>query len=366
MKIAKAETIALGIPFTHGAETAGFRGQNWSRIFITLIRLETDQGLVGWGDAFSYTCWGAVKSAFDSCIAPLVVGRNVGDIATFMREVAQPLHLFGQNGVMQYALSGLDIALWDLKAKAAGTPLRNLLGPGRHETVPGYASLFKYNDTDVVRDMCRRSLAMGFRSVKLHEMTVDNVRAAREVCGPATPLMVDVNCPWTPEEALQRANAFKEFDILWLEEPLYPPDDYPALAQLQSKSGVALAAGENACGAGEFSRMIEAGAVTFVQPSVTKVGGISAFLEVQALCEARNIQMKPHSPYFGPGFVATVHLAAAGTRTTLVEWFLLDLEASLFGDRMLPKGGNFELNPGPGLGEGPDPDVIHDYRLEVA
>src|SRR5690606_15275491 len=150
MKIAKADVVSLAIPYTHGARKAGFHGQDWSRIYMNLVRLETDEGLVGWGDAFAYTCWRSVRAAFDDCIAPLIVGRPVDDIRPVMQNLAQTLHLFGRNGVMQYALSGLDIALWDLKAKRSAKPLRDLLGDAGRSSVPGYSSLFRYEDPDMV------------------------------------------------------------------------------------------------------------------------------------------------------------------------------------------------------------------------
>jgi D-galactarolactone cycloisomerase len=363
MKIVELESIPVAIPFSHGAEKAGFNGQDWSRIYILLIRVETDIGITGWGDAFAYSCWRAAKSAFDSMVAPLVKGRDVTDFPSLMRELAQVLHIFGQNGVVQYALSGLDIALWDVKAKEAGKPLRDLVGSGRRSLVPGYSSLFKYGDSDVVGEKCVESLAEGFKSIKLHETTFCEVKAARDASGAGTPIMVDVNCPWNFQQALEAARSFRPLDILWLEEPIYPPDSYRGLARLQTDGGISIGAGENACGLSEFERMIDAGAVTFAQPSVTKVGGITTFLEVQQLCRAKGVSLRPHSPYYGPGFLATVHLAAAAQEDVPVEWFKLKLEASLFGDVLFPKKGNFVVPTAPGLGCDPDGDVIRAYRL---
>jgi L-alanine-DL-glutamate epimerase-like enolase superfamily enzyme len=362
MKIASIETIPLAIPFQHGGGTA-FRGQDWSKIHVLLLRIETSDGLTGWGDAFAYNCWRSVKAAVDHMVAPIAVGRDIEDIPAFMRDLAQMLHIFGQNGVTQYALSGLDIALWDIRAKSLAQPLHRLLGTAGRTELPGYASLFKYRDADIVRDKCRQSLAEGFRAIKLHETEHREISAARLACGWDIPLMVDVNCPWTPAEALEAALRLKHLDLFWLEEPIFPPDDLKALAQLQKDGGIRLAAGENACGLLEFERMLDADAVRFAQPSVTKVGGISTFLEIQRLCDRRGVPVYPHSPYFGPGFLATLQLAAARDAEPLVEWFKLDLEADPFGRLAHPNNGCFHLPGGPGLGCDPDPDVIRDYRV---
>ena len=148
----------------------------------------------------------------------------------------------------------------------------------------------------------------GYAHVKLHETTVGEVRAARLAGGPDFALMVDTNCPWSPREAAEMAARFYEFDLFWLEEPIFPPEDFAALADLGLKSGIRIAAGENACTAWEFTKMFAAGAVAYAQPSVTKVGGISELREVATLAQAAGVCLAPHSPYFGPGFLATLHL----------------------------------------------------------
>lgn len=365
MKIVKLESIPLAIPFEHGGKRAGFQGQDWSKIYMVLLRLETDQGVVGWGDAFGYGCWRSVKVALDSMIAPLVIDREFDDIGSFMSRIAQLLHIFGRNGVIQYALSGLDIGLWDIKAKIANQPLHKLIGSAGRTSILGYSSLFKYGDAETVAQMCTESIDEGFGWIKLHETQIREIGAARDAVGAQIPLMVDVNCPWTPAEALQAALAFKELDIYWLEEPIFPPEDFKALANCQRQSGVRLGAGENVCGVSEFEQMIDADAVSFAQPSVTKIGGITTFLEVEALCRKRGVPVYPHSPYYGPGFLATLQLAAARPEETRVEWFKLKLEANLFRGRELPRDGGFDVPDGVGLGYDPDPAVIAAYRVSI-
>ncbi len=371
MKIAQAEAIPLVIPFSPGpfspgSARAGWKGQAWQGLDVVLIRLETADGLVGWGEAFSYNCRRAVTAAFEDMVAPLVRGCEVTDIAGLMAELQQALHIFGRYGITMFALSGLDIALWDLAAKAAGQSLSQFLGGAGRVEIPGYASLFRYGEPEVVAERTAAALAEGYRSIKLHEIGEPEVAAGRQAAGPEVPIMVDANCPWSPAEAREMALRFKPYDIFWLEEPIFPPENFAALATLRAETGVALAAGENACTAFQFQQMFAAGAVDYAQPSVTKVGGVTEFRKVAALAESHGVALMPHAPYFGPGFLATLQLMAArpgkGLKEGLAEWFYLEREACLYGAAIAPRGGVFRLPLGPGLGAEPDPNVIEDYR----
>ncbi len=364
MKIVRAEAIPLAIPFETGGKPAGWGGKAWRALDILLVRIETQNGAVGWGEAFSYNCRRAVQAAFEDMVAPVVIGRDAADIANLMHELQQGLHLFGRYGITLFALSGLDIALWDLAGKAAGLPLGRLLGGAARAEIPGYASLFKYGDPELVAERTRAALDEGYGYVKLHETGEAEVRAAREAAGGAVPIMVDTNCPWPPEQAREMALRFKPYDLHWLEEPIFPPENFRALARLQAETGIRLAAGENACTAFQFHEMFAAGAVTYSQPSVTKVGGITEFRKAAALAQSHGVALMPHAPYFGPGFLATLHLMAALPDSGLAEWFYLEREACLYGPAIAPVRGLFRLPAGAGLGADPDPDVIKTYRVK--
>ncbi len=365
MKIVGVEAIELEMPFSRGVSSGREVGfLNWGMLDFCLVRVETDTGLVGWGDAFAFQCRKPVAEAVRHMVAPRVLGRDARDVAGISSDLQQALHLFGRYGITMFAISGLDIALWDLAAKSAGQPLHRLLGADGSRRVPAYSSLFRYEDPELVADRVTRSIELGYRSVKLHETRCAEVAAAREAAGPDVPLMLDVNCPWTPAEAAGMATALAGYDLLWLEEPINPPEDFPALARLRSSCGIAIAAGENACTAFEFRAMLEHGAVDYAQPSVTKVGGITEFRKVAALCETRATQIMPHCPYFGPGFLATLHLAQALPSPGMIERIFLEPEASLYPEGMHdPADGTFGVPGEVGLGPDPDPDVIAEYRV---
>ncbi len=364
MKITTVEAIPLSVPFRHGGAPAGWGGRSWERLDIVVVRVETDAGITGYGEAFSYGCRPAVVAALDDMVAPIAVGRDGRDIAGLAAELQLELHLFGRYGITMFAISGLDIALWDIAGKAAGLPLHRLLGGASKTRVPCYASLFKYLDAEVVAERTRAALDAGYGSIKLHERAPAEVEAARQAAGAGVPIMLDVNCVWSPEHARKIVPELMAYDLTWLEEPIWPPENFAGLAFLQDRFGVAIAAGENACTAWQFQAMFEAGAVSYAQPSVTKVGGVSEFRKIVALAETNDVALAPHAPYFGPGFMATLQLTAALPGPVPFERLYVDVEASMYGQAIDPVEGDLAVPSGPGLGLDPDPDFLRDYRVE--
>ena len=361
MKIAAIDPIVVKIPFTHYGPPAGFGGRAWDTLDYLLVRVESDDGLVGWGEAFGYNIIPSTAAAIEHVIKPLVLGKDAADIRAPVDQLKRDIHIFGRAGSLQFGVSGLDIALWDLLGKRAGLPVAQLLGGVRTGQVPVYASLMKYRDPELVTAASRRCLGSGFEDIKLHETTVEAVRACREAA-PDAEVMLDVNCAWTPGEAASMVRDLEPFDLAWLEEPVWPPEDHAALAALRRMGEVPIAAGENAGNAAGIQQLLSRGAVDIVQPSVTKVGGISEMWQAAVAAEAANVRLAPHSPYFGPGLLATLQIAAAARPDTVVEWFFVDLEAPLY-PTLSPSAGRIELPQEAGLGADPDHDVVAEYRV---
>ena len=361
MKITAIDAIPLRYPFRHGGPPTGWGGGAWTEMRTLLVRVETDDGLTGWGEAFGYNAIPAARAALETMVAPLAVGRDARAPAPLMRELQRELHLFGRYGVTCFALSGLDIALWDLAGKAAGLPLHRLLGGAARDSVPAYASLLKYGDPALVARLVGEALDLGYERIKLHESTVAPVAAARDAAGAETPLMLDVNCVWSPREARRMAEALADCDLHWLEEPVWPPENYDALADLRD-TGVPVASGENACTSWQFAAMIEAGAVDYAQPSVTKLGGVGEFRETATLAARANVALAPHSPYFGPGFLATLQLLAANASIEAIERLYVTLDDDLYAGALTPSDGAIAVPDGPGLGLDPRPGFIEKWR----
>ncbi|MGO8915864.1 MAG: mandelate racemase/muconate lactonizing enzyme family protein [Stellaceae bacterium] len=362
MKIAAVETLLLRIPYRHGGPPTGFGGKMWTTLDILLVRVDTDEGITGWGEAFGYNVNEGTKAVIDSLIAPLCIGRDATAIAELMADLQRKLHFFGRGGPVTYGLSGIDIALWDIAGKRAGLPLHRLFGGPARRQLRAYASLLRYHDPAVTARLSAEAVHRGYRHIKLHEIDVPPVASAREAAGPTAAIMVDTNCPWSLAEARLMARRLAPLDIFWLEEPIWPPEDAAALAELRRAGGIPIAAGENAGSVVQFAQMFAAGAVDYAQPSVTKIGGISEFRKVLTLAEAANVTVAPHSPYFGPGLLATLHMLAAAPQDMLVERLYVDLEASPFGELVAARDGMMAVPDGPGLGCDPDPAVIACYR----
>jgi L-alanine-DL-glutamate epimerase-like enolase superfamily enzyme len=360
------ETFALRIPFRPGSRSAAsaWGPQGLHAVDSLLVKVTTDQGLDGWGEAFGFTGVPVTRRAVDAVIAPLCVGQDATRIGPLMGEVQDKLAVFGRGGPFTHALSAVNIALWDIAGKAAGAPLHRLLGGGRDD-LACYASLDAYADPDLVRAAVRNAVDAGFSGVKLHERDLPVVRAGREEAGPDVALMIDVNAAWTVNQARAMAEELREVRPKWLEEPVWPPENYDGLAQVRRSGGVAIAAGENVSTLLDFGRLLDAGAVDFVQPSPAKMGGITELAKVYTAAALRNVTVMLHSFYDGPGLLAAIHATAAlGTADSMIEWRYFDLEATILGDALSTRDGRVLVPQGPGLGIDPDPDVIRAYLLK--
>ena len=363
MIISKIETFPLRIPFKAGSASADavWGDKESPAADSLLVKVTTDDGLEGWGEAFGFRAVTSAKLAVDELIAPHCIGEDAARIGPLMLQVQKKLHIFGRGGPLFYGLSAVDIALWDIAGKAANAPVCRLLGGGAAD-LACYASLIRYSDPVLVRAAVRRALNAGFRTLKLHEVEVAAIRAAREEAGPDVELTVDVNCPWTLQEARIRAEELKEFRLKWLEEPVWPPENFDGLAQLRRTCGIPIAAGENVSTAMDFERLMAAGAVDFVQPSIAKMGGITELVKVFSTAAVRNVTVMPHIFYDGPGLLAAIQVTAAlGTADAMIEWRCFDLEATLYTGVFCPRRGRVLVPQGAGLGIEPDPHVIRDY-----
>ncbi|WP_376087478.1 mandelate racemase/muconate lactonizing enzyme family protein [Roseomonas sp. CCTCC AB2023176] len=358
--IRSVEPIVLRIPFRDGGSGMGITPNRWDTLDIVLVRVEAEDGLVGWGEAFGYVCWRAVAAAVADMVGPLAVGRAIADVQAFNLEAQRRLHLFGRHGITIFALSGLDIALWDLAAKRRGVGLASLITDAPRVRLPAYTSLVRYGDPALVARFAGQAAREGFGHVKLHEITRETIAPGRDAMGSGPRLMVDVNGAWNEAEAAAMIPFLRDVDTLWLEEPVFPPDDFAALARL-GRAGLAISAGENVTTAHDFARVLDA--VTYAQPSVTKIGGVSEFLSVLRDAAARGRTLMPHSPYFGPGYWATLHLTATLPEGALIEHLYVEPEASCGVDAPWPEGGVLRLPEGVGIGFSPDPAVVERYRV---
>ncbi|MGI4955441.1 MAG: mandelate racemase/muconate lactonizing enzyme family protein [Janthinobacterium lividum] len=359
LAITRVSTHHAGIPYAYDGPRHAVGGQGWTTLDMLLVRIETAGGLVGWGEAFGHGAIPATKAALDTLVAPWLLGRDASQISAIADGLSQAMHLFGRNGPLTYAIAGVDIALWDMAGKRAGLPLHDLLGGARRRTLPVYASLLRYGDPARTARNAAAARDEGYSAVKLHEIDPACVLAARAALGPEAVLMDDVNCPWTVAEALEQARLLRPAALHWLEEPVWPPEDVAGLARVRA-AGAMTAAGENIGTAAGFAALFEARAADVAQPSVAKIS-ITETLRVVALAAAAGVRVVPHCAYFGPGYLASLHLAATMAEAPL-ERLWVALEASPFDAWLEAPGGVASLPTGPGLGCDPDPAILDRYR----
>jgi len=236
--IERIEAIALRIPMDHWAPAPLFAGRPRTTIDTLLVRVTTNRDVVGWGEAYGGG-WQATVAALEHWVSPLALGQDATDAGLTSR-LERTLHNLGRAGPIIHAISALDIALWDLHGKLESAAVHALLGGRRRRRVEAYASLLSYGGSvEHVRRNAARALERGYRQIKLHERTAETVAATREVAGRDVPIMVDTNCAWLPDAATAAVMAMAPSKPLWVEEPIWPPEDFSSLAALRRATGVA-------------------------------------------------------------------------------------------------------------------------------
>src|SRR5437868_576928 len=178
-RIKTLDAIPLRIPFSDQVTGQRAQPQGWREFDMVLVRAETTDGVVGWGECFAYGCLKAVHAAATDMVFPLLRDREITDIAALNTELQFQLHIWGRYGITIFAISGVDIALWDIAAKLAGKPLVDVIGTRARSEVPVYASLVRYAEPRLIEDIAARAIDEGYRHIKLHEVAFDPIAAGR-------------------------------------------------------------------------------------------------------------------------------------------------------------------------------------------
>src|SRR2546428_3471650 len=182
-----------------------------------LVRVTTDEGLVGWGECFAYGAALAVCNVVDDALAPLVVGQDPTQIEQLVDRMHRTLKIWGRRGLAMMAVSGVELALWDLVGKARNAPVYELLGGLCQSRLRVYASLLRYDTPSQVGQAVPATVALGHGAGKLHQIDVQSVAVAREVAGDSVELMLDTNCPWSVEEAIRVGRRLQRLVLRWLQ-----------------------------------------------------------------------------------------------------------------------------------------------------
>ena len=357
MKIKSISPVCVHIPTRIGNELYQYN----------FIKIQTEEGMVGWGEAFGYISWKPVKVAIEEMIIPFLKGKEintVNDILKISNEIQKKLHIFGRYGITIYALSGVEIGLWDALGKEKKLPIYKMLGNKNKDEFFAYASLLRYSDDKKIENKCNEVLQNNFKIIKLQEIKENNIELARKFVGDNIQLMTDVNCEWSYDEVINKKSFFDKINLYWLEEPIFPPENFRDLSLLKEKLGTSIAIGENACTEWEFKKIMDSNAADYIQPSVIKVGGIGEMMKIIKLAESYKVSVMPHSAYSGPGFLATLHLASQIQTETYIEKYYLDLVEDFYPEFKYPdKNGKFKLPNLPGLGFDLNEKLLRKYQV---
>jgi L-alanine-DL-glutamate epimerase-like enolase superfamily enzyme len=338
----------------------------------TLVAVLTDEGVTGVGGVFTNA--DLVKAALN-VLEPLWRGENALEPERVSEKLHQHTFWMGRGGSLTHAISGVDIALWDILGKATGQPVGRLLGGRYRERVRPYASLLM-EEPGPLADYLRQVKAQGFRAFKMGwgpfgrvSGALDEaiVKAAREAVGPDSLLMVDAggsDAFWGQgyKWALRTAEMLAAYDVAWFEEPLKPDalDDFVALRR---NAPLPIAGGEVLTRRQSFQPWLQAGAFDIVQPDVTKVGGISEERRIGWMAQENGVRFIPHGWNTAVGLAADLHLSSAFPDTDLVEY----LTGSVYVDEIVAGGwrldadGMLAIPSGPGLGIELDPNAVAKY-----
>jgi L-alanine-DL-glutamate epimerase-like enolase superfamily enzyme len=368
MKITDVEAIHLRLP---NVEEIADGTQD-----VLIVKLHTDAGLVGVGEVTSqsYVC----KAIFEAPrsaerrhgLAYLLRGRDPLDEGLWSF-LYHHTNRYGRRGAALHALSGADIALWDLRGQAAGKPVYELLGGSHRKTIRAYASyLFGETPTETA-DLARQAVDLGLTAVKFGwgpfgrdaAADVAQVEAARRAVGDECSLMVDVGCKWDAGTALSRAQLLAPYRLGWLEEPL-SQDDLKGYARLCPESPVPIAAGEGGVTRWDFEALVESG-VSVLQPDVAFCGGLTVCRQVSELATAAGRRAVPHCFSTGINLAASLHWMAACPEGDLVEYCLRPSPLMRHLVRNLPPliDGRVPVPQGPGLGIELDETIVERYRV---
>lgn len=335
----------------------------------TIVEITTSDGLVGVGEAFGIPLASVTTDLVNRIIEPELMGVNPNDSEVVWDEFFHYFRALGHaRGPLMEALSAVDIAMWDLKGKAAGRPVCSLLG-ATVNSVRAYASPVPFFDD--AADSAARALAYvrdGFDAVKLkigRGLATDreHIATVRSALPDDTLLMLDVNGAYDVETACELARSLDPSAIAWLEEPV-APDDLHGLVRVKEVSSVPIAWGENEFQATGFEIFISAGAVDVAQPNITRAGGITGCTRIAALCADRGVLFAPHGVGSAVGVTAALHVCAATPAFHYYEANRLDnpLRDELAPGALRFSAGAFHLNEQPGLGIELDRHLLDRYR----
>ncbi|MEM1062208.1 MAG: mandelate racemase/muconate lactonizing enzyme family protein [Planctomycetota bacterium] len=364
MKIESIDTQLYHVPLAEPLVDAIHGEQR--EFSLVVVKITTDDGLSGMGYTYSVGSVGgtAIARLIRDDLGPILVGEDPRRIEKLWDKMWWALHYVGRGGIAVFALSAVDTALWDFKARSAGEPLWRFLG-GHDDKVEAYGGGIDFHmSIDQLVEQTRRFLAVGLNAIKIKigrdsiSEECERIAAVREVIGPKRKLLVDVNMKWGVEKAIKAARAFARYDIYWIEEPTIP-DDIEGNRRVEVEGGIPVATGENLHSIYEFRRMIAEGGISFPDVDISNLGGVTAVMKVAHLAEAYNRKVTTHGIQ-----EMHVHCLAAISNASLLEIHAFRIDDYLVHQLEIRDG--YAVAPDrPGHGVVIDWDAIDAHRVHV-
>ncbi|HUV06766.1 MAG TPA: mandelate racemase/muconate lactonizing enzyme family protein [Spirochaetia bacterium] len=383
MKIVRVETRTLAaywadlfgdmskVPHHLLHPSANFSGSNPPRLgqSSTLVFIETDEGITGVGESWGLPEPRVVASVIEHLLRPVLLDRDPLATEQLWEAMYRRLQNSYLRGTLLEAMSGIDMALWDIKGKKLGLPVFRLLGGPLRDRIETYASPVPFMPPAEAAEKALEFTRRGFRTIKVKigdglKQDMERIKAVREAVGGDVGIVTDANCGYKVPEAVQAGHRLAEYGVRWLEEPV-AFEDKAGLAEVRRSVAIAVVAGENEHTALGVMDLLLRRAVDAVQVNLTRCGGITGALRIAHLAHPFSIPMSPHGVGSAVGIAATLHLAAAVPNFTIYEYnqLLNPLRDELLKEPFVFKDSCLGVPDGPGLGIELDRKVLERFSL---
>jgi L-alanine-DL-glutamate epimerase-like enolase superfamily enzyme len=344
-----------------------------------IVRVTTDAGITGIGEvdsapmAAKWAIEGPFSHTITSGLRELLIGEDPFEIERLWYKMYRKNVYSGRSGIGLHAMSGIDIALWDIKGKALGLPVWKLLGGGFHHKIRPYASSLFGRTPAETGEMARRFRERGFTAVKFgwapmgedEKTDIALVREARKGLGDDAELMIDAGLVWDAKTAIQRAKAFGDYNIFWLEEPLQP-DDYEGYAKLSAATETRIAAGEEESGRYGFLQLMDKGKIDVVQIDLTRCGGFTEAMKIASLAMDRGLPVVNHGFSTYINVAAALHFLNSVPNSFICEFVVQEntsLRDVLTRHSIVARDGYVDIPNEPGLGVELNEEAVAKYRV---
>lgn len=388
MKITNVEAFWLRCPIPKEKQHFSDYGL-LTNFDMTLVVITTEDGLQGFGEAKAAVGSSGVCASIVSCIEnelkPILIGKDAKNINRIWEEMyngtrdhyaltrGRRFPILGRRGLTVSAMSGIDTALWDLKGKALGVPVMDLLGGACRDQMPAYAS-GGWADAENIGAQLNGYVAKGFNAVKMRvgimdqtvQNSIDRVKAARKALGPNIKLMADAHGTFSVPEAKQFCRGVEDCNLYWFEEPI-SPDNRHGTAEVRASTAIPIAAGESEYTSFDIRDLLEVRALDVIQPDAAIIGGISETMRVGHLASVNQLELAPHCWGSAFSFMAGLNVAFASQAATIIEFSLggNPMMYELVKEQIEVQAGVIGAPTAPGLGLTPNWDFVKEFKQKV-